>query len=165
MAERKVDIDLTSSATAFKELTRVEKKARIATILDRGVVGDRLNVDLPNDRYGEWVPKDNVEIYRMQALGFEIDKEYAKARALHSDGTEGASVVGDVIFMTCHKEVKDLIEEIKRENYDRVNAPRRSKEEIDYENLVKKTNEIPVINSSMTSVDKDEIKNQLLQKS
>ena len=165
MAERKVEIDLTSSATVLKELSRSEKKARIATILDRGMVGDRLNVNLPNDTYGEWVPRDNVEIYRMQSLGFEIDKEYARTRALHSDGTDGSSVVGDVIFMTCPKEVKELIEEIKRDNYDRVNAPKRSKEEIDFEASLKKSNEVPVINSSMSSVDKDEIKNQLLQKS
>lgn len=164
MSERRVDIAI-NTPTPDPTLTREEKKARLATILDRGLVGDRLQVDLPTDRYGEWVPKDAVEVYRMKALGFNIDTEFAKNRALHSDGTDGSSIVGDVVFMTCDMETKELLEEIKRENYDKVNAPKKSKEEADYENLVKKTNEIPLVNSSTDSVNKDDIKAALLQQS
>lgn len=100
---------------------RKEKKARLARILDRGMVADRLSVELPHDKHGEWIPNDKAEIYRMQALGFWVDKEYATKRALHDQG-DGASVVGDAIFMVCEKENKEILDEIRRENYEAING-------------------------------------------
>lgn len=100
---------------------RAEKKARLARILDRGMVADRLSVELPPDKHGEWIPNDKSEIYRMQTLGFWVDKEYATKRALHDQG-DGASVVGDAIFMVCEKENKEILDEIRRENYEAING-------------------------------------------
>ena len=101
--------------------TRRQRKARLARVLERGVVGDRLQVELPPNVYGEWVPNDKSEIFRMQSLGFEIDTEYAPKRALHDQG-DGRSVVGDAVFMTCDRETKDILEEIRRENFERANG-------------------------------------------
>src|SRR4051812_10412635 len=124
MSDRKVDINLTdkSDAVLMAEvpLTRAEKKAKLVSILSRSIVTDRLAVDLPADMYGEWFPNDKMEIYRAQMMGFKIDTEYAKARALHENPQHGgdASIVADAIFMTCELETKQLIDEIKQENYD-----------------------------------------------
>lgn len=98
--------------------SRKERKARLARILERGIIADRLAVDLPADKYGEWVSDDPVEIARMQALGFEIDTEYAPKVSLHSSGSK-AGKIGDVIHMTCSRENKDILEEIRKENYDK----------------------------------------------
>jgi hypothetical protein len=91
-----------------------ELRARLAVLLDRGIVSDRLHVDLPDDVHGEWVRNDPLEIRRLGLLGFKIDDTYAKARAIHSDGSD-SSIVGDVIFMTCPKETKLMIEDIRLE--------------------------------------------------
>lgn len=100
---------------------RAEKKAKLARILDRGVVADRLSVDLPSELYGEWVVNEKSEIHRMQTLGFKIDTQYAKAHALHDQGDDRA-IVGDTVFMVCDRETKDILDEIRRENYERVNG-------------------------------------------
>lgn len=98
--------------------SRKERKARLARILERGIIADRLAVDLPKDKYGEWVSDDPVEIARMQALGFEVDTEFAPNVSLHSSGTK-AGKIGDVIHMICSRENKDILEEIRKENYDK----------------------------------------------
>lgn len=103
-----------------KEL-REEKKARLARIQDRGLANQRLDVELPSHLYGEWVPNDKLEIYRMQSLGFVIDDKYAVKRALHDQG-DGRSVVGDAVFMVSSMEDHQLLEEIRRENYNTVNG-------------------------------------------
>lgn len=100
----------------FTNLDRAGKKARLATVLDRGMTADRLNVELPPNLYGEWIPADDNEIVRMQGMGFALDHEYAPKRALHGGGT-GESRVGDVVFMTCPRETKELIDEIRHEKY------------------------------------------------
>lgn len=99
-----------------------ELKAKLARILDRGVVQDRLVVELPDHLYGEWFRNNPMDIQRARALGFEIDTEYATKRAVHSNATGGA-VVGDVIFMTCPKEVHEVIEEIRLERTVRRHSP------------------------------------------
>lgn len=168
MSERKVEAVVSNTPVAQSDLlalTKSELKARLAVILDRGLVNDRLSVDLPSDVYGEWVPNDKVEIYRYEALGFEVDRKYARARALHNSGTEGDSIVGDVVFMTCPMAIKEVIEEIKRENYDKVNAPKKSKEETDFEAQARDRTSVtpPVVRSSTASVNEVEIKNAILQ--
>jgi hypothetical protein len=121
-----------------EEESRAQKKARLAQVLDRGIVGDRLKVDLPSHVHGEWVFNDQTEVMRMEALGFKVDTEYAPKRALHSKG-DGASYVGDVVFMTCEKETKALIDEIKQEQYMRLNRKgKKQKEERDFDNLTSK---------------------------
>ncbi len=113
-----------------------EAKAKLVSVLSRGVLIDRQNVDLPPEVYGEWVPNDKTEIYRMEALGFKIDTEYACKRALHEGGEGGPSIIADTVFMTCPSYVKEVIEEIRVENYEAANSPRggKQKEERDFDN-------------------------------
>lgn len=111
---------------------RALRKARLAVQLDRGMIQDRLSVPLPADVHGEWVRNDALEIHRLETLGFKVDTEFAKARALHSDGSN-AAVVGDVIFMITSRENKEIIDEIRHEQFLAQNAPRKSKEEKDFE--------------------------------
>lgn len=114
-------------------LDRGELKARIARVLDRAMSNDRLKVDLPDGVYGEWVPDDPFEISRFKDMGFDIDREYAKS--LHNVG-DGSRKVADVIFMTCPREVYDIITEVRNERYydshgkkgDKVKAQREEKE-------------------------------------
>jgi hypothetical protein len=146
MSDRPIDANLTekSDAELVSELkARQEKraaaKAKLVTVLDRGVTGDRIQVELPADKYGEWVPNDKMEIYRMEAMGFHVDTEYASKRALHDKGGDGTSIIADTIFMVCEKETKELIQEIERERYEAANSPRggRQKEERDFANEAK----------------------------
>lgn len=154
-----LDINLTTKSEQellaehkAKQEARAELKARLVTVYSRGVVGDRLSVELPPDLYGEWVPADKLEIYRMQSMGFEIDTQYASKRALHDDGTGGESRVADVVFMTCPMETKEVIEEIKRENYDSANNPRggKQKEERDF---IAETNSVGLPSQMKSRID------------
>lgn len=101
----------------IKAESRAEHKAKLAQILDRGMVQDRLHVELPVDMYGEWVPDDPLEVHRMQLMGFVIDTEYAVKRGLHSVGGTEARIA-DVVFMVTQRETKELIDEIRAEQYE-----------------------------------------------
>jgi len=126
MAERSVDIVVGNGSDHVTEQDKLrallvaraaEAKPKIVDILDRGMVVDRLKVDLPSDLHGEWVPNDKLEIARYEALGFVIDTAYAPSRSLHSDGT-GKAIVGDTIHMICHKSVRETIDKIRQRNFD-----------------------------------------------
>ena len=136
MSDREVDINLAKGDAKVKiseedrikqKKDRADIKARLAVVLERGIVNDRLFVALPPDVHGEWVPNNKEEIYRMEAMGFKIDLEYAKKRALHNDGTD-ASIVGDVIHMTCPRVVKEVIDEIRKEKFDAMHNPKKGKQ-------------------------------------
>lgn len=144
MAERTVDVSVKAGATASNLITdeekkesRVAKKARLAQVLERGMVGVRLEVDLPDNLVGQWVPKDEAEIHRMEALGYRLDREHATARRLH-DGGDGLSYVGDVVHMIADRETREIIDELKRERYMKMNDPKLQKEERDFKNLTQK---------------------------
>lgn len=98
----------------YRALSREERKARLATVLDRGVVHERLKVDIPPHLHGEWVRRDPMDVDRMRTLGFWVDNQYATKRAIHSDGTSG-NVVADVIFMVTTRDNKELIDEVRLE--------------------------------------------------
>lgn len=125
--EREVHNPATGATTTLSEAVksdpaelkriRAEKKAKIMRILERGQVVDRLQVELPDNLYGEWIPDDKQEIARMQLLGFEVDNKYAVERALHEKG-DGRSVIGDTVFMVTDKETKEIIDEIRRDQYE-----------------------------------------------
>lgn len=127
----------------IKAAERGELKSLLASILDRGIIEDRLHVDLPSDVYGEWVRRDPLEVARMKALGFQIDNKYASQRAIHEDGTD-ANIVGDVIFMTCDMLRHEIIEEIRHEQKLAVHMKKRTKsgdknkEERDLEEITEK---------------------------
>jgi hypothetical protein len=104
----------------YKRL-RAERKARFSRVLERGMIADRLQVDLPATLWGEWVPNDKQSIYEKQLLGFVVDREYATKRALHDQG-DNMSIVGDCVFMIQDVEDHNLLEEIRRENFEAANG-------------------------------------------
>lgn len=129
MTERGVaSLDGTGVVTEekIKEIeSREQRKARKARVLERGITIDRTTVELPAHLHGEWVPagpvgnrEGSIEVERARALGFEIDTQYATKRTLHSDGSS-APMVGDCIFMIIPKEEKELIDEVRNEQYER----------------------------------------------
>jgi hypothetical protein len=136
----------------YKVLYAKQRKAKIARVLDRGFINERLEVELPPELHGEWVRDDSIEIDRMRALGFEVDKQYATKRSLHSGG-DATAKVGDVIFMVCSKEDYMLQEEVRRERFEQMHGKpgKRDKqlEERAFEGQVKtETPEVPVIDDS-----------------
>lgn len=168
-----IDINLTSRSEEElltehkqKQESRAELKARLVTVYSRGVVGDRLSVPLPDDLYGEWVPADKMEVYRMESMGFKIDTEHASKRALHDDGTGGESRIADVVFMTCPKETKEIIEEIKREQYNDANSPRggKQKEERDFAAETRQVGLPDATKSRVENVNIDNIRSALNSK-
>ncbi len=127
-----------------------ERRARFARVLERGFINDRLDVPLPPELHGEWVCDDNVDIARMESLGYNIDKIHAIKRRLHSKGDD-ASFVGDVVFMTCSMEDHELMQEIKQERFEAMHGTKTKaqKEEQAYtESVQAKTPEVPVIEES-----------------
>lgn len=148
MSERPIDINATKSGTASdvissdeKELARKQKKARLAQALTRGIVSTRLEVELPPDKVGQWVPINSEHIPRLRALGFEIDREFAAAKFNSPDSGhktndkgDGAAYIGDVVFMTADRETREIIDEIKLERYKAMNVPvgGQQKEERDF---------------------------------
>lgn len=164
--ERAVEVTVGSVENkSFKELTKVEKRARLATILDRGFVHDRLVVELPRDKYGEWVNNEPMEITRMHSMGFEIDTEYANKRALHNGAGVG-NVVGDVIFMTAPMEVKEIIDELRMAKFQELNGkPNRVNRTQKEESEFAENASLPTINeSSQSEVDASAIKNAIFAK-
>lgn len=167
MSERAVDMnltDLTDEEILDKaKKIRADKKARMVSVLERGLVADRSTVELPDNLYGEWVPNDKIEILRMQSFGFQIDKEYARQRALHEDSSlagDGASIIADTIFMTCDRENKEIIDEVRAEQYAATHRPRggKQKEERDLEEEVRSQGLPSKIRSSQEEAGLDHIK-------
>ena len=163
----KIQKNTTSTETMTAEQKREkykEKRARIARVLERGYIVDRAVVDnLPPHLHGEWVPNDPMEIERKKALGFVIDTVYAPKRSLHSEADVGKAMIGDTIYMTCPKEDKDLIDEIRYEQYVKTHGSPdeikrlHQKEEADFNNLTG-TLGLPVVDESAeSSARKDEL--------
>lgn len=127
----------TNTAVVTNEDRKV-RKARLARVLERGIVADRLLVDIPPDRHGEWVSDNPVSIARMQSLGFEVDTEYSTKRSLHSTGDK-AGRVGDVIYMTCPRDVKETIDEIRQEQYEAKHKKGKQREEMETASRIRST--------------------------
>lgn len=130
-------------------IARAEKKARYARILERGFLVDRLSVELPADKHGEWAPADQVD--RWLALGFENGAEFASKRGLHG-AADGYVHVGDAVFVVCAKEDKELLDEARMEQYiathgsPQQKAELKQKEEKDFESrLHAEARELPVV--------------------
>lgn len=162
MGERKIDIDTTKAGSASDTIvveteTRAQRKARMAQVLDRGIVSDRLNVDLSEQGlHPEWVHKDDV--VKKRALGFKIvDKELLPGRSLHDTG-DSHITVGDVVLMACDLETKEIIDEIRKEKYDKIHAPKggKQKEEREFESQVDKTSS-PIVESTVRTAKKQDI--------
>lgn len=144
-------------------VSKAERKARLAMVLERGAVNPRLEVKLPPDLWGEWVSMSPVEIMRMESLGYKIDTEYAPKRALHSKG-DAASILGDVIYMTTEKSNYEDIQEVYRDQYMRLNHPKRQsdgsttqREEEEVMQSIKRQGLVPINTSEQHEARKAEI--------
>lgn len=104
-----------------KELNPQELHALAVEILDRGVTYSRFQVDLPPDLHGEWVPKDALAVREMQTKGFKLDTQYAKTNAIKEHSDIGNSI-GDVVFMTCPKVWKDILDAEKHKRFVEMNG-------------------------------------------
>lgn len=148
MAQERDTINLTNNVK-IDTTNREELEIRIARVLERGMLSERLQVELPDGMYGEWVADDPVEIYRMKSMGFEEDIKYATASALHTDGS-GRAKVGDTIFMTAPRLVKDVIDSVSRKKYEQSHGKKKTEEE-KYTELINMQG-TPVINKSNSQV-------------
>lgn len=142
-----------SASSAVTPEERARRKAYIVQALERGVINDRMSVPLPNDLYGCWVRRDQMEIDHMKRMGFRIDTEFATQRALHTDGT-GAAFVGDVVHMVTEKWNKELIDEVKQERFLQHHSKtgKKDKEEKDFASGTSAETDgvIPTMNESRT---------------
>lgn len=139
------------------EVSDEDFKKSLFEVLDRGWTSIRLQVDLPDDLWGEWIPKDIDSIARAQKLGFRDGSDYAAKRALHS--ADGLAGVGDTVFMVTSKHRKKLINEVQLELYKRRNDPKRNRgkgkvqeEETDASKEISDKIGLPVIEESNTEV-------------
>jgi hypothetical protein len=119
--ERNVE---TPSGQVFKfesGMTKNEIKGMLVEVLDRGMINDRLYMGnvLPPDQHGEWVHVDAIPEY--QVIGFSVDDKLGKERGLHNNGTNRTQV-GDVVFMTVPKIVKEAIDEARLDRYNRMHG-------------------------------------------
>jgi hypothetical protein len=157
-----VDGKLTEAPPQVEE-TKAQRKARLLNVLDRSPVNARFQVILPNGRHPEWIRNDALEIDRMKALGFEMARADEVATTLHNDGT-GKAIVGDVVLMTCSREDKEMIDEIRREQQERLNGKPGGDKEVKEEREFKKVgdSDVPTFNEGRTHTAKaDDIKSAL----
>jgi hypothetical protein len=140
MSDREIDINLTPSTTTSltnappSDAEKAQYKAKLAQVLERGIVVDMLQVPLPSDVHGEWCSRDPNAITRLEILGYKVDTEYATKKSLNDHG-DGSAVVGDVIFMTIPKWKKQMIDDVARQRYyeTHIKDKRKQKEERDFE--------------------------------
>lgn len=142
-----INLDSAVRAELIAKESPDQYKARVARVLDRSFVVDRLHVELPDDLWGEWCPNEPWEILRYETLGFSIDKEFATKRKLNDTG-DGKAVVGDVVYMTQPKWQHDILEAEKASIYHKTHLQKKQKEEKDFEGNVKSLGDVPVIVSS-----------------
>lgn len=112
------------NADTIEKLTPEQLDAEVATILDRGFTNLRLNVLLPKDVHGEWVPNDPGSIAEMQAKGFEVDTKYAMGNALHNDGGNTPKV-GDTIYMTCPMKLYESIQRVRAKQFEEMHGTKK----------------------------------------
>lgn len=161
--------DSLSKETEENAQLRAERKAKLARVLHRGIITDRLNVELPPNLHGEWVSNDSFAISEAEALGFRVDTEYAKKRQLYKDSGQGGSVLGDVIFMVCDKENKELIDEIRKDEYERwhgVKKGTKPREEAEYAAAMQSlAGTVPIVDESATRAARKQDLKEALQAS
>jgi hypothetical protein len=101
----------------FANMSPDQMKALAVEILDRGVNASRFNVLLPPDMHGEWVPRDTLAVRDAQSMGLEIDHKFANDVAIKSQSGPEGNVIGDVIYMTCPKVWKDILDAEKQKRF------------------------------------------------
>lgn len=117
--QRPIETPNGTPGTLTKEEIRAKKKARIAQVVDRGYVNDRLSAtNIPNGMHGQWVRKDQMEIDRMRIYGYEIADPKTYGTSGMSDHGDGATItLGDVVLMVCSEEDHEIYEEVRKEKF------------------------------------------------
>lgn len=118
-ANFKLKTDEPTAADAEK--IRREKKARIAQVLSRGVLGEKLKSIIreatPDGYAGKFVRHDAQDIIRAQNLGFVFNYRSGVdpvALGLHAT-PDGKIRVGDIVLMTITKEDQEILREVRTE--------------------------------------------------
>lgn len=126
MSEQRVATDVKSTLT--DDELQAELNRRIAerqklkaglrvNLLERAAVSTALDLSfLPPNLSGQWVRNETLRINDLRALNYEVYKDN-KIRGLHDANADGSIVVGDLILMTCTKENREIIDELRREEY------------------------------------------------
>ena len=118
--QRQVDIAQAAEErpdmTSEEAMSRAERKAVLAQLLDRGLVNSRLEVkDAEPGWYYMWAREEDTDLQRLFALGFElVPKTEESAQDLHGTG-DNLRRLGDVVLVRTPEENHQLIEEIKTE--------------------------------------------------
>ena len=116
----------TKDTTVAEAMTKAQRKAKLAQVLDRGMVSDRLVVkDADPRKHYEWCRDTEIDIDRWRSLGFEVEKE--RGEGLHGKGDD-RRVVGDAVLMSCPKENYEILEELKAERKERKRKMNAKKE-------------------------------------
>lgn len=110
------------------EEIRAQKKKKIAQVLARGVLNDkmeRIGRDATPDGWGcKLVYDDDEEVLRHQNLGFVF--EYKKGAKGMMDTADGRIRIGDLLLMTINPEDRALLKEVRTERVrERIGAARQ----------------------------------------
>lgn len=99
--------------TEGEVMSRTERKARVAELLRRGLMNDRLVVaDADPSRHYVWVREREEDLIRFRELGYEL--EYEAGEGEH-ETPDDRRRVGDLVLMSTSMENRELIQEVKRE--------------------------------------------------
>lgn len=129
-----------------EEAATLERRARLAQLLDRGVTAHKLDVEyLPHELFGTWVRDLPDDITRYRALGFEIETEHVKGEG-HGQG-DNREVVGDLVLMTTSRQNYEDIRSVQDDRKERRQAPRHQ-----YMQQAKANPDVPVIDQSSMQV-------------
>lgn len=129
---------------------REERKAKFIRVRHRGATHDKLQVELPESLYGEWISNDKFAIAEAEAIGFKVYTDgNPDKNSLHKQG-DGTLVIGDAIFMVMDSEDKELHDEIRREEFNAANGMTsgvQQREEGDATSLIRNSG-LPIIDES-----------------
>lgn len=116
----------TKDTTAAEAMTKAERKAKLAQVLDRGMVSERLVVkDADPRKHYEWCRNTEIDIDRWRSLNFEVELE--RGEGLHGQGDD-RRVVGDAVLMSCSKQNFEILGELKAERKERKRKMNAKKE-------------------------------------
>lgn len=116
----------TKDTTVAEAMTKAQRKTKLAQVLDRGMVSDRLVVkDADPSKHYEWCRDTEIDIDRWRSLNFEVELE--RGEGLHGQG-DNRRVVGDAVLMSCSKENFEILEELKAERKERKRRMNAKKE-------------------------------------
>lgn len=86
-------------------------KKRYIETADRSYMNDRLNVELPNHLYGEWVGTDSFSQFHARSKGFVDGSQFLKENNILHQTSEG-NVFADIKFMVISKQKHEAMVEM-----------------------------------------------------